>query len=227
MFRNLPQVTKNLLIINFIIWIASFLMYRTGNEMLFNVFALHFPTGSENSHFGIWQIFSYMFLHDNSRIWHVLFNMYTLVIFGAVLERVWGGGKFALYYLVCGVGAGLCQLGAQWIQFESLISNYEPNSVIAAFDHMTTVGASGAIYGLLLAYGMLFPDSKMGLLFPPVTMKAKWFVIVFAAIELLCSLGGVSAMSGVAHMAHLGGMLFGLILILFWKKKHKLYEYHD
>ena len=210
MFRNLPKVTKNLLIINTIIWFAAFLMNRMGNDTLMNLFALHFPSGSEDSRFRIWQLLSYMFLHDDTRIWHLLFNMYTLAIFGQVLERVWGGGKFLFFYLFCGVGAGLCQIGAQYVQFSYLLSRFEPDSVRAAFDMYTTVGASGAIYGVLLGYGMLFP------------------VIICAAIELLSSLGtAVGRGDGVAHIAHLGGMLFALVLILFWKKRRKMYEYHD
>ena len=228
MFRNLPKVTKNLLIINTIIWFAAFLMNRMGNDTLMNLFALHFPSGSEDSRFRIWQLLSYMFLHDDTRIWHLLFNMYTLAIFGQVLERVWGGGKFLFFYLFCGVGAGLCQIGAQYIQFSYLLSRFEPDSVRAAFDMYTTVGASGGIYGVLLGYGMLFPDPRLTLIFPPVSMKAKWFVIIFAAIELLSSLGtAVGRGDGVAHIAHLGGMLFALVLILFWKKRRKMYEYHD
>lgn len=228
MFRNLPRVTKNLLIINTIIWLASMMMYRMGNSLLMDLFALHFPTGSDNSRFHIWQLFSYMFLHDDRGIWHLLFNMYTLAIFGPVLERVWGGGKFLFFYLFCGVGAGLCQVGAQYVQFSILLSRFEPNSVKAAFDLYTTVGASGAIYGVLLGYGMLFPDSRLTLLFPPVSMKAKWFVLIFAAIELLSTLGpALGRGDGVAHIAHLGGMLFALVLILIWKRRKKMYEYHD
>ncbi len=225
MFRNLPKVTKNLLIINVIIWFASFIMSRMGNDLIYDLFALHFPTGSADSNFHFWQPFTYMFLHDNTRIWHILFNMYTMVIFGSVLERVWGGGKFAIFYIVCGVGAALCHLGVEWAQYASALAKYEPNSVKSVFDAMTTVGASGAIYGLLLGYGMLFPDSRLTLIFPPIVLKAKWFVIIFAAIELL--MGVVGSTDGVAHFAHLGGMLFGLVLILIWKKQHKLYEYHD
>ncbi len=221
MFKNLPKVTKNLIIINFIIWLASVIMHKLGNDIIFNLFALHFPTGSSGSHFYFWQPFTYMFLHDDTGIWHILFNMYTLMIFGSALERVWGGKKFFLFYAVCGIGAALCDMGVHWIQYAQDMKVYEPNSVKAYYDMISTVGASGAIYGLLLGFGMLFPNTKLTLIFPPITMTAKWFVIIFGVIEILSGLG---AHDNVAHFAHLGGMLFGLILILIWKKKMKLYD---
>lgn len=228
MFRNLPKVTKNLLIINTLIWLASYVLHLKGSTLMMDLFALHFPTGSEASNFHFWQPFTYMFLHDDVHIWHILFNMYTLAIFGAVLERSWGAGKFLFYYVICGLGAGLCQIGAQYVSFSIDMAHYIPSSVVEAYDMMSTVGASGAIYGLLLGYGMLYPDSRLMLVFPPIAMKAKWFVLIFAAIELLSSLGtAIGRGDGIAHMAHLGGMLFGLVIILIWKRKHKLYEYHD
>jgi membrane associated rhomboid family serine protease len=132
--------------------------------------------------------------------------MYTLFIFGGVLERVWGTKKFLFYYFVTGVGAALIHIGVQW-----LTGDFAP-----------TVGASGAIYGLLLGYAMLYPDSVMMLMFPPVRMKAKWFVLIFAGIELLLGITGTQV--SVAHFAHLGGLLVGLIVIMFWKKTGKLYS---
>ena len=146
-----------------------------------------------------------MFMHGNFA--HIFFNMWSLIVFGPVLERMWGSKKFLLYYFVCGLGAAACH---------ELVLSMQPLS------NIPTVGASGAIYGLLLGFGMLYPNYTLTLVFPPVSLKAKWFVIIFAAIEMLTGILGTS--DGVAHFAHLGGMLFGLILILFWKKKGQMYS---
>ena len=132
--------------------------------------------------------------------------MYALFLFGSVLERVWGTQKFLFYYFATGIGAGIIHIGVQ------LLTN----------DFVPTVGASGAIFGLLLGYAMLYPDSMMGLIFPPITLKAKWFILIYAIIELLLGVSG--AQSGVAHFAHLGGLVVGLVIMLYWKFKHKLYS---
>ena len=146
------------------------------------------PTGR----FRIWQLFTYMFMHAN--IEHIFFNMFALWMFGYVLENFWGSRRFLFYYLVCGIGAGLCNL---------LVPGWG-----------ITVGASGAVYGILLAFGMTFPNERIYLYFL-MPIKAKWFVIGYAAIELM---EGLFRADGVAHFAHLGGMLFGLLLILYWRK---------
>ena len=143
--------------------------------------------------FRIWQLLTYMFMHGS---WsHIFFNMFALWMFGYVLENYWGSRRFLFYYLVCGIGAGLCNL-------------IVPGWTI-------TVGASGAVYGILLAFGMMFPNERIYLYFI-MPIKAKWFVIGYAAIELLDGLFMTS--DGIAHFAHLGGMLVGLILILYWRK---------
>lgn len=154
-----------------------------------------------------WQLVTYMFMHGNFA--HLFFNMYTLYVFGTVLERVWGTRKFLLYYFVTGIGAALVHIGVQWL----------------TGDFALTVGASGAIYGILMGYAMLYPDSTLMLLLPPVSVKAKWLVLIFAGIELLLGVTGTQA--GVAHFAHLGGLVFGLFLILYWKKTHRLYSRWD
>ena len=174
---------------------------------------------------------------------HLFFNMYTLFIFGTVLERVWGAKKFLLFYFVTGIGAALVHMGVQWLQYENALSasglTYADAAVWAdqiALDikagaqsvprwsvtlFVPTVGASGAIYGILMGYAMLYPDSIMRLIFPPVALKAKWFVLIFAGLELL--LGITSTGAGIAHFAHLGGLIFGFLLLLYWKKTRKLY----
>ena len=201
--RNLPPAVKNLLIINIIVFLGTELI---GNPM-YEWFAL-FPVGSPFFHW--WQAVTHMFMHGG--FGHIFFNMWSLIVFGPVLERMWGSKKFLIYYFVCGLGAALCH--------ELVLHYFVPGML-----NVPTVGASGAIYGLLLGFGMLYPNYTLTLLFPPVTLQAKWFVIIFAAIELLTGIVGTS--DGVAHFAHLGGMLFGLILILYWKKKGQMYsEWH-
>ena len=165
-----------------------------------------------------------MFMHGG--FWHLFFNMYTLYMFGRVLEDRWGARKFLIFYFVTGLGAALVHTGVEWIQMQSWMSQVAEGSMAAqakihALKMTPTVGASGAIYGILMGFAMLYPDVRMGLVFPPVYMKAKWFVLIFGAIELLTGITGVGG--GIAHFAHLGGLIFGYLLIMYWKKKHTLY----
>ena len=191
---------------------------------MYETFALFYPS---SPFFRWWQPVTHMFMHGG--FGHLFFNMFTLYMFGSVLERVWGPKKYLLYYMVTGLGAALLHTGVEWLQtlyWQNVIQTGEASAAVAAAASMRrmlmtpTVGASGAIYGLLLGYAMLFPDSVMTLIFPPISLKAKWFVLIFAAIELVM---GLSGGDGVAHFAHLGGMLFGLILILIWRKGQKMY----
>ncbi len=208
-------VTMNIIIINVLVWI----MKELNPEFMIQNFALFYPT---SPFFRIWQPITHMFMHGD--FWHIFFNMYTLFIFGSVLERVWGQKKFLLFYFVTGLGAALLHTGVQFIQAQYYLANIDSAAAQQAYmmlKHIPTVGASGAIYGLLLGYGMLFPDSVLTLLFPPVSLKAKWFVLIFAAIELLT--GIFSKGGSIAHFAHLGGMLFGWLMILYWKKHNRMY----
>lgn len=186
----LPTVVKNLLIINLIVFLATMVLEKYGYYVITNMLALN-PIGS--GRFRIWQLVTYMFMHANFE--HIFFNMFALWMFGYVIENYWGSRRFLFYYLVCGVGAGLCNL---------LVPGWS-----------ITVGASGAVYGILLAFGMMFPEERIYLYFL-VPIKAKWFVIGYAAIELFAGVTGTAA--GVAHFAHLGGMIFGFLLILYWRK---------
>jgi membrane associated rhomboid family serine protease len=186
-----------------------------------DVLGLHFILASD---FNPAQLFTYMFVHANLE--HIFFNMFALWMFGRTLEMVWGPKRFLLYYLVCGVGAGLAQEGVQYLQYVTTLQAYDAvntgSDIIPMseyLNYLTTVGASGAIYGILLAFGMLFPNVEMFVFPLPFPIRAKWFVGGYAAIELL--LGLASSGDGVAHFAHLGGMLFGLILILHWRKSHR------
>lgn len=214
-FKVLPTVVKNLLIINVLMYLATITLERFGIDLT-NILGLHFFKASD---FRIYQFVTYMFMHANFT--HLFFNMFALWMFGNTLENLWGSQRFLLYYMVCGLGAGLCQELVQYIEYTTTLAEYATvntgSQIIPMADYlnmMNTVGASGAIYGLLLAFGMMFPDSRIYLYFL-VPIKAKWFVIGYAVIELLSGLGGHD---NVAHFAHLGGMLFGLILILYWKK---------
>lgn len=193
----LPLVVKNLLIINVIFFLAMLVLRGYGIDIN-AILALHplhthvqYPNGAIGQ-FHIWQLVTYMFMHASFD--HILFNMFALWMFGYVLENYWGSRRFLFYYLICGIGAGIINL---------MVPGWA-----------STVGASGAVYGILLAFGMMFPEERIYLYFI-MPIKAKWFVIGYAAIELFLGLQGGD---GVAHFAHLGGMLFGLLLILYWRK---------
>jgi membrane associated rhomboid family serine protease len=188
---------------------------------MYETFALFYPT---SPFFRIWQPVTHMFMHGG--FWHLFFNMYTLYFFGRVLEERWGAKKFLVFYFVTGLGAALIHTGVEWIQVHHWMDQVAEGSIMAQNKiHMLkmtpTVGASGAIYGVLMGFAMLYPDAIMSLVLPPVSMKAKWFVLIFGGIELLTGVTGVGG--GIAHFAHLGGLIFGYLLIMYWKKKRTLY----
>lgn len=224
--RNIPVVTKNLLIINILVFIATYVV-RGMNIDLNDILGLHFFLASD---FRIWQFFTYMFMHGGFT--HILMNMFMLWMFGMVVENVWGPRKFLFYYIVCGVGAGLCQELAQYgtylveglANFESVKIGTTVLPMDVYLNMMNTVGASGAIYGVLLAFGMLFPEERMFIIPIPVPIKAKWIIMGSIVVELFSAIG--TSNDGVAHLAHLGGMLFGFILIRYWKK-HPYSGYGD
>ena len=214
---NVPRVTRNLIIINVLMFIGTLF----NGEGMLKAFALFYPT---SPYFHWWQYITHMFMHGGW--WHIFFNMYSLFIFGSVLERIIGERKFLIFYFVCGLGAVALHTGVQYLQAQSYMAQIAQGSKAAmdayqALKVTPTVGASGAIYGLLIGYAMLFPDSKLTLIFPPITLSAKWWIIIFAAIELVTGVTGVA--SGIAHFAHLGGMLFGFLLIRYWRKKGTLF----
>lgn len=192
-FGVLPTGVKNLLIINGIFFLARYALRGVGIDL--DMYLALFPVQTPWFHW--WQCFTYMFMHANFE--HILFNMFALWMFGYTLENLWGTARFVIYYLACGLGAAL----------------------VCALLGITTVGASGAVYGILLAFGMTFPEQRIYLyfLFP---IKAKWFVIGYAAIELFD--GIMRSGDGIAHFAHLGGMLTGLIIMLFWRRKYGRYN---
>ena len=225
--NNLPTVTKNLLIINVLCFFGMLVAKRYGIDVE-NLLGLHYFLASD---FNLSQLISYMFMHANFQ--HIFFNMFAVWMFGRVLEQVWGPKRFLTYYLICGIGAGLIQELVQYLEYAFTLSNYDSvNLGIAGgiipmeeyLNMMTTVGASGAVYGILLAFGMLFPNSQMFIFPLPFPIKAKYFVIGYAVLELFLGLGGGD---GVAHFAHLGGMLFGLILIIYWRKKNGNQQFYS
>ena len=222
MLENIPKATKNLIIINIIMFVATLI----NEDFMVSTFALFYPA---SQYFRPWQIITHMFMHGG--IWHIFFNMYALYMFGSIIERTIGQKKFLILYFVCGLGAVALHLGVQYIQAQTFMAGMAKGTVNAAANYaalkMTpTLGASGAIYGLLITYAMLFPDARLSLVFLPFTsMSSKTWVIIFAVIELVTGITGT--VSGVAHFAHLGGMLFGWLLIRYWKKKGTLFnDYH-
>lgn len=211
---TLPIVTKNLLIINGIVWIAQFVLLRRADIDLTQQFGLHFLF-SEN--FRIYQLVTYMFLHDPYSFSHVFFNMFAVFMFGRTLEDIWGPKRFLSYYLITGIGAAIVQIVILYLRISASV----PSEMFYAVNSIT-VGASGAVFGILLAFGMLFPNAQLFIIPFPFPIKAKWFVIGYGLLELFF---GVSNRVGdnVAHFAHLGGMLFGILMILYWRKKDRGY----
>jgi membrane associated rhomboid family serine protease len=187
---------------------------------MIDLFGLHFP-GTSN--FRFFQFFTYMFMHDTHSIEHVFFNMFAVYMFGRVLEQVWGPKRFLLFYLVTGLGAALTQeLTWLWTVRSIASANHISIAQQIAFDpnvhQIVTVGASGAVFGILLAFGILFPNVPLYIMFVPIPIKAKYFVIGYGLLELFLGIAGFSG-DNVAHFAHLGGMIFGFFMIMYWKKK--------
>lgn len=208
----MPPVVMNLLIINALVYVATH--FLPGGDKLFYNLALYFPS---SPYFRLWQPLTHMFVQDG--FFHLFTNMFTLWMFGRIIEHDLGSKRFLVYYLICGLGAALMQFGVNYFQAAHYLNG--GNLQMAAIALNTPmVGASGAVYGLLLAFGMMHANAMIMLLFPPIPMKAKYFVIIFGILELV---GGIRGGDNIAHFAHLGGMLWGFLLLLYWKRKHKIY----
>ncbi len=211
--RNLPTVTRYLLLSNFVVWMLDVVLQRYGIQLI-DIFGLHYFTAGQ---FYFWQPFTYMFMHAN--FGHIFCNMFAVLMFAPVLENEWGSRKFLAYYLVCGIGAALVQEAVWALMFQSAFSAIPAAQAAVYANRLVTIGASGAVFGVLFAFGWLFPNVPMYILFVPIPIRARIFVIVYALIELFAGLGGVIGFTGdnVAHFAHLGGMLFGWLLLLWWR----------
>ena len=208
-----PPVVKNLIIANCVALLATTLL-PIGEELLMR-FALF---NVESPLFHSYQLFTYMFLHGG--VSHLFFNMFALWMFGRQLEYELGSQRFFTYYMVCGVGAAMLQMGVGYAEYQHALAAGGLQTAMQ-YLYTPTVGASGAVFGLLLAFGVLHPNNIIMLIFPPIALKAKWFVLIYGLLELFFGLSGYQ--SGVAHFAHLGGMLWGLGLLLWWRKQRKIF----
>lgn len=212
--RNItPPVVKNIIIANCVALLATTLL--PFGDGIIERFALF---NAESPLFHSYQVFTYMFLHGG--VSHLFFNMFALWMFGRQLEYELGSQRFFTYYMVCGIGAALLQLGVGYAEYMHAV---DAVGIRGAMHLLVTptVGASGAVFGLLLAFGVLHPNNVIMLMFPPIALKAKWFVVIYGLMELFFGLSGYQA--GVAHFAHLGGMLWGLALLYWWKKRGVIY----
>lgn len=242
-FSILPLVVKNLLIINALFYLATIAVGSLWHIDLNDYLGLHY---FQSDLFYPHQLITYMFMHGG--IGHIVFNMFALWMFGNTIENYWGSKKFLIYYLITGIGAGLTQEFVCAIRLHDLASQMTPEmmeivkeqglSLLQQHKNYTdklmgsynmllnsvTVGASGSVYGILLAFGMTFPNVLVYMYFL-VPIKAKWFVVLFGALELFYGIRGTA--DGVAHFAHLGGMIFGLVLILLWRKKNRNQYYQQ
>ncbi len=230
-FSNIPTVVKNLLIINILFFIAT-LVFESKGIYLVKLLGVYY---FDSPNFHIWQVITYMFMHGGFA--HIAFNMFALFTFGSTLEYTMGSKRFLNFYLITGLGALALQMLVQAIEVHQIAGNFTIN--ITSFtssnhEHIRTlseiylspmVGASGAIFGLLIAFGILYPDSELLILFIPVPVKAKYIIPAYVVLELIL---GVAQFSGdsIAHFAHLGGALFGFILIKFWhlRRLRNFYE---
>lgn len=219
--RQIPPITKNLLIINVLAFLAYYVLRGQGIN-LNNLLGLHFILAGD---FRPWQLVTYMFMHGGWQ--HLFFNMFALWMFGCTIENTWGQKRFLFYTLACGIGAGLFQEAAQFIEYAMTgLAAYDSVALDgmiiptdAFLNQWNTVGFSGAVYGILLGFGMTYPEQRI-FIFPfPFPIKGKWFVCIYAAIELFSAMS--TSNDGVAHIAHLGGMVVGYIIIRYWKAQYQ------
>lgn len=232
-FNTIPPVVKNLIIINALMLFITYILSLRGFDLA-NLLGLHYI---QSPNFKPYQLVTHMFMHGG--LMHLVFNMFALWMFGRVLESVWGPRRFFIFYFVTGIGAAVFYSFVNFVEFQYTASKLSPETVQMVMQNgaellnqgqnyvdsagklnlllnVPTVGASGAVFGILLGFGMLFPNTQLMLLFPPIPIKAKYFVMGYGAIELFSGITGAGG--NVAHFAHLGGMLFGFIMIKYWNK---------
>ena len=227
---NLTPAVKNIIIINVLIYLACFVVPGLNDALTGYYFA--------SPNFRPWQIVTHMFMHSMSDPTHIFFNMYALYLFGTALENYWGTKRFVIYYMVCGVGAFFLHMGVSYFEIQKIMQSLSDKEIyqvmitgleegkrynaqmVDLYSAINTgvVGASGAVFGVLLGFGMLFPHTELMLLFPPIPLKAKYFVMIYGAIEFILAMRQTTG-DNVAHYAHLGGMLFGYLLLKYWQKK--------
>lgn len=252
-FSMFPPVVKNLLIANAVCYLATIVIMKTNQIDITQYFGLHY---FQSSDFKIYQLVTYLFLHDPTSIFHILFNMFALWMFGNAIENYWGGKRFLIFYFICGIGAGLTQELVQYFYFHHIHQVFEifssaPNEsdfsalalkyfgaqvsggtpsewmmylqkgYQAILNGANTIGASGAIFGILLAFGMIFPNTELFIMFIPIPVKAKYVVIGYCLIEVFSAVSNRPG-DNVAHYAHLGGAIFAFFLILYWKSKRSI-----
>jgi len=234
-FFSMPPVVKNLIFINILMLLAYYVAGSTLNIDLNRLLGIYFPKSDQ---FKPIQILTHMFMHGNPM--HLIFNMFALYMFGQILEQVWGPKRFFIYYIITGLGAALTYEVVIAVQYVKIMNTITPEQLQEVLDngntyftqgkgyldpvmkelqsilYTPTVGASGAVFGILLAFGVLFPNTQLMLLFPPIPIRAKYFVAIYGGIELYLAV--TQPGSSIAHAAHLGGMIFGYILIRVWRK---------
>ena len=236
--RSLPDIVKQLIIINVLFFLGSMSLGNTAYDLL----ALHYP---QNPKFAPWQVVTHMFMHGS--INHILFNMFGLWMFGGTLAQMWGRNKFLFFYLSTGLGAAALQLGINYFQistvveqlveagysataltetlqsgqyntaWSNVISQTELSQLLTSFN-MSMVGASGALYGILVAFAFLFPNTELMIIFLPIPIKAKYFVPILLASDLFFGFSSYS-LGPIAHFAHLGGAVTGFVMMWYWKKQ--------
>ena len=227
---NLSPAVKNIIIINVLIYLACFVVPGLSDSLTGYYFA--------SPNFRPWQIVTHMFMHSMSDFTHIFFNMYALYLFGTALENYWGTKRFVIYYMTCGVGAFFLHMGVSYFEIQKIMQSLTDKDIyqvmitglqdgkeykvkmveLYSAINSGVVGASGAVFGVLLGFGMLFPNTELMLLFPPIPLKAKYFVMIYGAIEFFLAMRQTAG-DNVAHYAHLGGMLFGYLLLKYWQKK--------
>lgn len=240
MFGAVPPVTLNLIIINVLFWLAQIVFGNKGIDITTYLGLHYFKSDLFYPH----QILTYMFLHDSSDITHLFFNMFAVFMFGRTLEMVWGGKRFLFYYIITGIGAALFNMLIVYFRINSVESGLSPEMLAEVYRNgaelistgrnytdpllgefnillnQTMIGASGAVFGILVAFGMLFPNVELMLLFLPIPIKAKYFVVFYGIAELFMGVWNRTG-DNVAHFAHLGGLLTGFLLVLYWRKNNR------
>lgn len=241
--NSIPPVVRNIIFINILVWVAQIVLQQKGIDLA-DYLGLHYVSSPQ---FMPHQIITSMFLHSTVSFTHLLFNMFAVFMFGRMLESIWGGKKFLIYYLATGIGAALLQLLVTYLRINSLEAGMSPAEINEVYTnglqilqqgknyidgslgdlnlllHTGMVGASGAVFGILVAFGMMFPNAELMIIPIPVPIKAKWLVIGYGALEL--GLGIMDrAGDNVAHFAHLGGLITGFIILMFWRNSNKRYN---